>query len=94
MESLPKGRASSTVEDRKTYQQSGIIFCSAKAKKILLEKRERRRNGYPPTGPALQPDAFHRGAVAAQLAAQLATGLHARRRVAERRLRVRVGAKG
>jgi hypothetical protein len=50
-------------------------------------------NGYPPTGPALQPDAFHRGAVAAQLAAQLATGLPARR-VAERRLRVRVGARG
>ena len=47
----------------------------------------------PPTGPALQPDAFHRGAVAAQLAAQLATGLPARR-VAGRRLRVRVGARG
>ena len=62
-------------------------------KKFYYKRGNGAGTAAPPTGPALQPDAFHRGAVAAQLAAQLATGLPARR-VAGRRLRVRVGARG
>lgn len=89
-----QGEGKLNCRGQKNISTIGDHFLQCQGEKILLEKRERRRNGYPPTGPALQPDAFHRGAVAAQLAAQLATGLPARRRVAERRLRVRAGAKG